>query len=619
MPRRSARREVGPRRSAAREVGLIAIGSSALVVLVIITITGGFSIHAGPLSFSAHNWRTPLLIALVAFGGAALSGRAAFTEAGAASWQFIDDHALAVAIVLAAATAGAGIAYGTYSASSSDASGYISEARLIASARLSDDEPLAREVAWPDATWAFAPLGYRPGTEPGELAPTYPAGLPLAMAPVRLIAGELAAYLVVPFLGAIAILATYGVGARLHSRAAGVAAALLLATSPILLFQIVQPMSDVAVTAWWTVALLFALFPLPNGPLAAGAAAGLAILTRPNLLPLAVVIAAAASNWPRLRREGNDAASATQAPAIERRLRPDRLIGFAAGIIPAVGAQLLMQWRRYGNPLASGYGAASDLFAASNIAPNAAGYAQRVIHGEAPALGLAVAALVILAATRRRVRNVPPLKRPLILAVLAGAVLVASYLPYGVFAEWSYLRFLLPAFPLLFVLIGALLVTALLQLPPAMRAIAFLCALAVVGSANIVRAQQEQAFNMRRYESRYRLAGRYLDSVLPPNAIVVTAQESGSARYYANVPILRWDQLDIDLDTAIAALRARALHPVLLIEDWEAPLIAKKYPRSTNARLDWAARAEFGDEVRVFLYDPVDRADSRRWRADRVH
>ena len=40
---------------------------------------------------------------------------------------------------------------------------------------------------------------------------------------------------------------------------------------------------------------------------------------------------------------------------------------------------------------------------------------------------------------------------------------------------------------------------------------------------------------------------------------------------------------------------------------------------STIARLDWAARAEFGDEVRVFLYDPVDRGDSRRWRADRVH
>ncbi len=569
---------------------------------------------------SAHNWRGPLLIVLAAFAGAALSGRAALAEALSASWTFVDDHALAIAIVVAAATAGIGIAYGTYSASSSDASGYISEASLIASARLSTDEPLARTVAWPNATWAFAPLGYRPGTEPGELVPTYPAGLPLALAPVRLLGGELAVYLVVPFLGAIAALATYGVGARLHSRAAGVAAALLLATSPIFLFQLVQPMSDVAVTAWWAVALLFALAPLPNGPLAAGGAAGLAVLTRPNLLPLAGVIALAAANWPRLRRPDHDAASATPARiAIERRLRPDRLLGFIAGIAPAVGAQFLMQWRLYGSPLATGYGAASDLFGASNIAPNAAGYAQRLVHGEAPALGLAIAALAIIAATRGRRRDAPPLNRPVVLAMLAAAILVASYLPYGVFAEWSYLRFLLPAFPLLFVLIGALLVSALMQLPSPVRAVTLLCALAVAGSLNVVRAQQEQALNIRRYESRYRLAGRYLASALPPNAVVVTGQESGSARYYAKVPILRWDQLDIDLDTAVAALEAIGRRPVLLIEDWEAPEIARKYPSSANARLDWASRAEFGDQTRVFLYDPADRGAARAWRADRVH
>jgi len=41
--------------------------------------------------------------------------------------------------------------------------------------------------------------------------------------------------------------------------------------------------------------------------------------------------------------------------------------------------------------------------------------------------------------------------------------------------------------------------------------------------------------------------------------------------------------------------------------------------RSINARLDWPARAEFGDEVRVFLYDPADRDAHRAWRADRVH
>ena len=584
---------------------LTAVGTSALVILVIITMTGGFTVRAGPLYLSAHNWRGPLLIALTAFAAVALLGRGALADAASESWHFVDAHALAFAIVLASVTAGVGIAYGTYSSSSSDASGYISEAQLLASARLTTDEPLARGVAWPNATWAFTPLGYRPGPEAGELVPTYPAGLPLVIAPVRLLAGELACYLVVPLLGAVAVLATFGIGARLHSRAAGVAAALFLATSPIFLFQLVQPMSDVAVTAWWTLALLFAISPLPNSALTSGAAAGLAVLTRPNLLPLAAVIAVAAMNYPR----GGD----------DRRLRVGRLIAFVAGITPAIGAQLLMQWRLYGSPFASGYGAPSDLFAASNIAPNAVGYTQRMLRGEAPALVLAALALLVIAIVHRHRRDTPPLKRPVVFATLASAIVGASYLPYGVFAEWSYLRFLLPVFPLFFVLIGALLVTALLQVPAPIRAMAFLCALAVGASANVLRAQQEQAFNLHRYESRYRFAGRYLASALPPNAVVITVQESGSVRYYARVPIVRWDLLDVDLDTAIAGLRAIGRHPVLLIEDWEVPELAKKYPHSGNARLDWAARAEFGDETRVFLYDPVDRGSDRQWRADRVH
>ena len=187
------------------------------------------------------------------------------------------------------------------------------------------------------------------------------------------------------------------------------------------------------------------------------------------------------------------------------------------------------------------------------------------------------------------------------------------------FAEWSYLRFLLPAFPLLFVLIGALLVKASLRLPSSIRGIVFLAALTLACSMNIVRAEQEQAFNLRRYESRYRMAGHYLNAALPPDAVIVAVQESGSARYYVDVPILRWDQLDVDLDTALAAMRAIGRHPVLLVEDWEAPDLRKKFPSSANARLDWPARAEFGDETRVRLFDPVDRGTARNWPADRVH
>jgi hypothetical protein len=42
-------------------------------------------------------------------------------------------------------------------------------------------------------------------------------------------------------------------------------------------------------------------------------------------------------------------------------------------------------------------------------------------------------------------------------------------------------------------------------------------------------------------------------------------------------------------------------------------------PESANARLDWPARAEFGDETRVRLFDPIDRGAARNWPSDRVH
>jgi len=597
---------------------LVAVATTALVLLVIVTITGGFLIQLGPVRLSAHNWRGPLVIAVAAVAAAARFGRRTLIDAGEAGWSFLDEHAAVFALVVAAATAGIGIGYGTYSASSSDASGYVSEAALIASARLSSDEPLARAVAWRNSTWAFSPLGYRPGVDPGELVPTYPAGLPLVMTPFRVLGGELATYIVVPLLGAIAVLATYYAGVRLHSRYAGLVAAVLIATSPILLFQLVQPMSDVPATAWWTLAFLFSLLPVPTAPLAAGVAAGMAILTRPNLAPLAIVIALATMNLPRMRLSVAQSSSQGQVH-LERRLRPDRLARFAAGMTPAIAALLLMQWRLFGTPLSSGYGAASDLYSLRNVVPNLAGYARRLLEGEMPALLTVVAAVGVLVAARPGTSKPPHLRRAVVLAALAFLIVGLSYLPYGVFAEWSYLRFLLPAFPFLFVATGGLLTAALLRLPASIRAVLLLCGLAAVGSFNVLRAEYEQAFNMRRYESRYRLAGRYLASALPRRAVIVAVQESGSARYYTGRPVLRWDWLDVDLDTAIAALRARGWHPVVAIEDWERPDLMKKHPASLTARLDWRPRAEFGDDTRVYLYDPLDRTDPPRWQVDRVH
>jgi hypothetical protein len=471
------------------------------------------------------------------------------------------------------------VSYGTYSAAGADAAGYVSQAHLIAAGTLVQDAPLARVAPWPDATWSFSPFGYRPGVDAGTLVPTYPPGLPLLMAVSLFVAGDNGPYLVAPLMAALAVLGTYALGARLHSRCAGLVAAALFAASPIVLFQAVQPMSDVPVTALWVLAVVLALAPVRHGAVAAGACAGLAILTRPNLLPFVLVLLLA---------------------------RP-ALVPFTAGLLPAIGALALVNWRLYGSPLASGYGDAGELFSFANVAPNAVAYAGRLAQGEWPAIVLAVVSLIIVALIRPKADATTTVAAaPLVYALAATLIVLVCYLPYGVFAEWSYLRFLLPAFPFVFVAAGALVAQALTRLPATLRGIVPLAALTAVCAANIETARREQAFNLHRYEGRYRDAGLYLADSLPETAVVITSQHSASAAHYARRPILRWDLVPVDLDAAIGTLREAGRVPVLLVEDWEVPALQSRHPRSRAARLDGRARASFGAETRVRLYDLRD-------------
>jgi len=355
-------------------------------------------------------------------------------------------------------------------------------------------------------------------------------------------------------------------------------------------------MSDVPAVAWWTLALLLALSPEPGGPVAAGAAAGFALLARPNLLPLVAALAAVAYLWP-------------SPPCLSP--KPRRLLPFAAGLVPAAGALALLQWRLYGSPLASGHGAFRDFFAISNVWPNVRVYSAHLVRGETAALGLALVAIVVALGARRRVREAA--NRSLAPAALAAAMFGASillcYLPYVVFRDWFYLRFFLPAFPLAFVVVGALADRATTAFPPWARGVVLLIALATVGSINLVVARREQAFFLRDYEGRYLAAGRYVDAVLPREAVIFAVQESGSARYYAR-PVVRWDLLPVDLDTAVATFTAMHRRPVFLVEDWEAADLRMRFPSSPLARLDWPPRADIGTNVRVLLFDPADRDEA---------
>lgn len=283
------------------------------------------------------------------------------------------------------------------------------------------------------------------------------------------------------------------------------------------------------------------------------------------------------------------------------------------GLVPALVALAVINARLYGSPLSSGYGGVGDLFALGNVLPNLRGYAGRFLQGEMPTLMLATCALA--AVVRLKPEATGGLRMAARLAALVAAIMLASYLPYGAFAEWSYLRFLLPAFPIVCVAVGTAVAVALRRLPEEARGVTLLAVMTVVCSLNVIVAAREQAFNLRRYEARYRIVGRYLEATLPSNAVVIAVQESASARYYTGLPVLRWDLLPVDLDAAIARLRALGRHPVILIEEWKMGELAAKFPASIAARLDWTPRVDVGDETRVRLFDLADRTAT----TDRLH
>ena len=81
-------------------------------------------------------------------------------------------------------------------------------------------------------------------------------------------------------------------------------AAVLFASSPVFLYQIVQPMNDVPAAALWLLALVLASRAAARpdwlSQMWTGAAAGAALVVRPNLLPLAAVTAL----WIATARDG---------------------------------------------------------------------------------------------------------------------------------------------------------------------------------------------------------------------------------------------------------------------------------------------------------------------------
>jgi hypothetical protein len=465
-----------------------------------------------------------------------------------------------VALALALATAILGLQFGTFAAGGADSYGYVSQADLWLEGRLIVDEPLADKAEWRNANWTLTPLGYRPGDDRGTMVPTYAPGLPMMMAVFKAVAGASAVFYVVPLCGALAAWLTFLLGARIGGPQVGLLAAAALVVSPPFLYQLMWPMSDVPAMTWWVSALMLAIRGSPASLALAGGAAALATLTRPNLVVLALPILVYAIRRPGTMRE-----------------RVARGAAFALGMAPGPIAIAAINQHLHGSPLASGYGTFSTIYASRYLLPNLANYSTWLLQTQTPFVALALAAPWLLA------RRGDPGSRSIVkLCLGTAAAVVLSYLWYTPFDHWNYLRFLLPAYPLVL----ALAASAFTYLAPqAPRARAFAFAAVVVLLAGWGLWTGRTAFHVRSDEARYIAAGR-LARELPESAVILCNQHSGSLRYYANRITLRFEWLDPDMyGEAIDHIRRLGRPIYVVLDDWEREIFRHRYAGASD--LSW--------------------------------
>lgn len=460
------------------------------------------------------------------------------------------------AAALSLAAFALGIRFGTFAASGADSYGYVSQADLWRRGALIVDVPLAEAIPmWRNADWALTPFGYRPGGGPGRMVPTYSAGLPMLMAGFGTLGGAEAVYLVVPALGALAVWLTFVLGRRLGGPSAGALAALALLVSPPFLFQLMWPMSDVPAMAWWLLAFVLALRGTAPGAAAAGAAAAAAILTRPNLVVLAVPLVLL-----------------TASAGVGGRGRLGRVAAFGTPALAGVGAVAAINLHLYESALASGYGTFSTIYSLAYARPNTINYGAWLVQAQTPFVLLALAAPFLL-------RGEPRARRAAIAGLACAATVVLAYLFYTPFDHWTYLRFLLPALPILLALAAA----GFARIAPARswrRAAAFGLVAATLAVWGVWHGRA--AFRVRTEEARYATAGRFA-AALPPSAVILCNQHSGSLRHYAGRVTIRFEWLDPDVyPQAIAALRRLGRPVYVVLDDWEREIFRERYAGSAD-------------------------------------
>jgi hypothetical protein len=533
-----------------------------------IAIAGGRVIEFGDLPIGLrHPWRAAAAAALLAL----IQYR---RSAGAWRWPRAEDlDALPRAAFGAFLVAAAGVAAASLVTvcGGLDSYGYVSQAHAIAEGRLVTPQPLAVLLPFEGAMAAASPLGHVPAADGSGSVPRFPPGLPLVMAAFLIVFGERGPFLVPLVLGIGAVLLTHALAKRLFDATTAALAAALLALDPIFFTGAIQPMSDVPATFWTVAAAVLIAWRVPAG---AGVAAGMAVLTRPPLLVVALVLGMCGW-W-------------TRRPAAAR---------FGLALAPFVAALLWLHWRLYGDPLASGYGTAEHLFTLARVPHNLWNYAKWMTDVHTPLLYVAIA-FALAWGGRQRISAA---------ALLLFAAVLLPYLAYTTYDDWQTIRFVLPGLPFLLILAARGIVAALERVLTA-RAVA--PAAAVVALAAAVASHGfltgRGVFFLKYQEEKYRLVGDWFATRTRSSTTALASLHTGAIRMYGHRDAVRWDYIPAGrLRETVASLERAGRDAVLALDGpVEEAQFEAHFPREEIASLSMEPVGRIRDINLVRIWAP---------------
>jgi len=543
---------------------------------LVAAFTGGIDAHIAGVAIRARGAYRPLLAGFALLAAHAALNRDAFARSADRVAQRLAAAAVPIAIAASLLVGVLTVVYGSFTAGGSDSYGYVSEAYGWLRGELPKPIPIPYTLPFPNSDMMQIPLGYHEGPRPHTMVPTYAVGLPLLMAGAAL-AGECGPFLVTPICAVLLVWCTFLLAKRTAGPATGAVAAIVIATTPVVLFQAMAPMSDVPAGACWTAALVAAL---DSAPLAAGSFTAIGLLIRPNILPLVLVPFVAIGTGASGRRRWASAALFAVPVAL------------AALFIAAVNTT----W--YGSPGGSGYGNTRDLYSVGNIWPNIKLYTAWFWQSESPWAIVGILAFV------PRVRPSAD-TRTLAVSVAAILVTLACYLPYSTFDVWWYLRFLLPAAGAAATLIAVGLVALARAVPAPWGRLAACITLTALSSAGVTFASGANVFGgLRDSERHYIEVGEFVSSALPANAAIFAIQHSGSLRFYGGRMTLRFDWIDKGSEGhAAAEVEGVGLHPYLVVDDFELPQARVVFGFAEGERLPYPVVARMRELGGTTVFD----------------